>query len=396
MRASTTLLWRSLAVRQHAHRAFHTTRSQWSYATKQPSVAAAAAAALANGPLGKGIDAFRTVLSSKPLTKPFTGKADTWEDALCEAQGLVVDKNAGSDSNTLLDPAKLLGPELWELRGNITKLLGSGHPFLNTLMTHFICDNGQPIRPLLVLLMAKAASNAPSFEITESQRRLAEITQMIHVASLLHDDIMEDHASVFGNKMAILAGDFLLARASLALAYLHNSECVELMATCIANLVEGEFMHLVKNDTIHETTYYMDQIEMKHASLIAQSCKGAAVLTDPTLAIHAHDYGRHFGVASQLVEDVLEFNTDVRSTAPIMFAAEQVEELRPLIQRQFSQPDDKDKARLLVYQGDGLKKTLTVAESHSNMAIEAANNLPPSTARDALIQLAQNLLRRIK
>lgn len=300
MRASTTLLWRSFTFRQHTHRAFHTTRSQWSYATKQPSVAAAAAAALANGPLGKGIDAFRTVLSTKPLTKPFTGKADTWEDALCEAQGLVIDKDSDSENNRLLDPAKLLGPELWELRGNITKLLGSGHPFLNTMMTHFICDNGQPIRPLLVLLMAKAASNAPSFEITDSQRRLAEITQMIHVASLLHDDIMEDHASVFGNKMAILAGDFLLARSSLALAYLHNSECVELMATCIANLVEGEFMDLVKKDTMLDSSYYMDQIDMKHASLIAQSCKAAAVLTDPTLGIHAYDYGRHFGVASQV------------------------------------------------------------------------------------------------
>ena len=303
MRACTTLFRRSIAARQYAHRAFHTTRSQWGYATKQPSVAAAAAAALANGPLGKGIDAFRTVLSTKPLTKPFTGKADTWEDALCEAQGLVVDKNADNNNDSLLDPAKLLGPELWELRGNITKLLGSGHPFLNTMMTHFICDNGQPIRPLLVLLMAKAASNPPSFEITDSQRRLAEITQMIHVASLLHDDIMEDHASVFGNKMAILAGDFLLARASLALAYLQNSECVELMATCIANLVEGEFMHLVKKDTMHESSYYMDQIEMKNASLIAQSCKGAAVLTDPALGVHAHDYGRHFGVASQVKKE---------------------------------------------------------------------------------------------
>ncbi|KAI9321077.1 isoprenoid synthase domain-containing protein [Dichotomocladium elegans] len=331
---------------------------------------------------------------------PFTGQANTWENALCEAQGLAVDGNKNASTNgKFLDPAKLLGPDLWELRGNITKLLGSGHPFLNTLTTHFIGEEGagQQIRPLIVLLMAKATNNNT---IIDSQQRLAEITQMIHVASLLHDDILDDQTSVFGNKMAILAGDFLLARASLALAYLRKPECVELIATCIANLVEGEVMQLVKREEHISgkglVDYYLDQIDMKTASLFGQSCKGAAVLSDTGFQQHAYAFGRHFGVAHQLIEDVIEFNDTVRPTAPALFASESIPDLIPLIQRQFIQDGDQEKARLMVYRGDGLKKTLALAESHCNKAVEAVDSLPPSDARSALVQLAQNLLKRSK
>ncbi|KAI7852966.1 isoprenoid synthase domain-containing protein [Circinella umbellata] len=389
-------------IRQ-ASRHFHTCQPR--FAPKPPTLsvaAAAAAAALTHGPLGKGIDAFRNTFGSKPLTAPFTGQADTYEQALNEAQGLVVDKNGDGDKRLIFDPAKLVGPDLWELKGNLSKLLGSGHPFLNTMMTHFLCDDGQPVRPLLVLLTAQATSGG---EIIDTQRRLAEITQMIHVASLLHDDVLEESGDT-GNKMAILAGDFLLARASLALAYLRNAECVELMATCIAHLVEGEFMDLVKKETTGDNNnnnnsalqYYLDQTDMKSVSLIAQSCKGSAVLGNASMedTQQAYEFGRHFGLAYQLVEDVLEFsgNSSFRAGAPVMFASESIPEILPLIERRFNQPDDHDQARLYVYQSGGLKKTLALAESHCQSAIDAINQLPPSDARSALVQLSSNLIRR--
>ncbi|KAI9258074.1 isoprenoid synthase domain-containing protein [Phascolomyces articulosus] len=398
-------------IRQ-ASRPFHTCRPQFALKPPPVSVAAAAAAALTHGPLSKGIDAFRNTFGSKPLTAPFTGQAETYEQALNEAQGLVVDENGEGDKRLIFDPAKLVGPDLWELKGNLSKLLGSGHPFLNTMMTHFLCDDGQPVRPLLVLLTAQATTGGG--QIIDTQRRLAEITQMIHAASLLHDDVLEENGDL-GNKMAILAGDFLLSRASLALAYLRNAECVELMATCIAHLVEGEFMDLVKKQPMVLTSeseadhidnnkknsaleYYLDQTDMKTASLIAQSCKGSAVLGKASMddAKYACEFGRHFGVAYQLVEDVLEFsaNSSFRAGAPVMFASESIPELLPMIERRFSQPDDHEQARLYVYQSGGLKKTLALAESHCQSAIESINQLPPSDARSALAQLSTNLIRR--
>ncbi|CAD6893239.1 unnamed protein product [Tilletia caries] len=204
-----------------------------------------------------------------------------------------------------IDPLRSIKTELASLRSSVSRLLGSGHPALDTIAKYYFHAEGKHIRPQIVLLMARAtnglsplwpslqhraqneldmsvgtpispthilndhnphaqqqpsstsssasSSTAPTLLLLPTQRRLAEITEMIHVASLLHDDVI-DEASLrrslpsapasFGNKLSILAGDFLLGRASVALARLRDCEVVELLATVIANLVEGEVMQL--------------------------------------------------------------------------------------------------------------------------------------------------------
>ncbi|ORY97508.1 solanesyl pyrophosphate synthase [Syncephalastrum racemosum] len=385
-----------------------------------------------------------------------------------EAQSLVQDDE---DQDRIVDPAKLVGRDLLDLKGNIGKLLGSGHPFLNTVAKHYFSADGKHIRPLLVLLTAQATSIAPKDQkeptidyqsidtpishglknitshdtfdrqthytpsitrqgctILPTQRRLAEISEMIHTASLLHDDVIDASLTrrnlpsanaSFGNKMAVLAGDFLLARASLALARLRNAECTELMATCIANLVEGEFMQLkntqdersgAQKPKMSTFDYYMEKTYMKTGSLIAQSCKASAVLGNCTkeVADIAYDFGRNLGLAFQLVDDMLDFTVtaadlgkpagaDLKlglATAPVLFAWEEFPELEPLIKRKFAEEGDVEKARNFVYQSDGLKKTMGLAESHCKTAIETISRLPPSDARAALIQLTEKLLTR--
>ncbi|KAI9310377.1 isoprenoid synthase domain-containing protein [Dichotomocladium elegans] len=382
-------------------------------------------------------------------TADFTGEASTWNQAVWEARNLVEsDKEAvtvGGTTNPplrIIDPAKLVGRDLWDLKGNIAKLLGSGHPFLNKVTKHYFSADGKHVRPLLVLLIAQATSiadknpSSPQIHYTPSithqgcvilptQRRLAEITEMIHTASLLHDDVIDASETrrnlpsanaSFGNKMAVLGGDFLLARASLALARLRDPECIELMATCIANLVEGEFMQLKntrdENGVRNKSTfdYYIEKTYMKTGSLIAQSCKSSAVLGGCTTEVVdiAFEFGRNIGIAFQLVDDMLDFTVSTAdlgkpagadlklglATAPVLFACEEFPELEPLIKRKFSNEGDVDKARLLVYQSDGLKKTLSLAEEHCDRAISLIKRLPASDARSALIQLAEKLLIR--
>jgi len=128
---------------------------------------------------------------------------------------------------------------------------------------------GKRLRPSLLLLMATAlsphplspdrltvdqrASSTPVPEIRRKQQRLAEIAELMHVSSLLHDDVVDKADTrrglsslnaVVGNKLAILAGDFLLARASVTLAALHHSEVIMLMAQILENLVGGEIMQV--------------------------------------------------------------------------------------------------------------------------------------------------------
>ncbi|KAI8331740.1 isoprenoid synthase domain-containing protein [Chlamydoabsidia padenii] len=353
-----------------------------------------------------GIDSIRsTILKNTPLrhvtkptmeTLPFTGKADSWHDALREAQDLVKTDNP----DRMMDPVKLLGKDVWELKGNITKLLGTGHPFLKTMAKHYLSGDTERIRPLLVLLMAQANATPPAV-ILDTQRRLAEISEMIHISSLLHYGVLDDNdnqASMFGNKMAVLAGDFLLARASLALAQLRSAECIELMATCIANLVEGEVMQ-VKNsgDSLDD---YLEQCYLKTGSLIAQSCRSSMVLggADKEVAQCAYEYGKHMGLAIQLHHDVQNFAKNAASlneppiiNAPLLFAAQEIAELNTIFNRNFNMDGDIEKSRSLVYQTDGLKRTLSLADTHCQNAIHAISKLPPSIAQDALIQLARTL-----
>ncbi|CAO3645281.1 unnamed protein product [Cunninghamella blakesleeana] len=336
----------------------------------------------------------------------------------------------------MMDPVKLLGKDVWELRGNIKKLLGSGHPFMKTLAKHYLSSDTERIRPLLILLMAKATNMSHVNNhinestntnddnqnlISEKQRRLAEISEMIHISSLLHYDILDDNentTNVFGNKMAVLAGDFLLARASLALAQLRNAECIELMATCIANLVEGEVMHVKKGedghidsttnqqqqqheqqDQISDLDYYLHQSYLKTGSLIAQSCKSSAVLSgaDKDVTKIAYDYGKHIGLAIQLISDLQVFAKKAATldhlsiNAPLLFASEEFPELKQIIKGNFSHEDDLEKARNLVYQSHGLKRTIELADIHKQQAIKAIQKLPTSRAQVALIQLAKNV-----
>ena len=124
-------------------------------------------------------------------------------------------------------------------------ILSSAKSFLSSSLSGFTSRPTPSAHPL------------PSVShLLPTQRRLAEITEMIHVASLLHDDVIDlaetrrsnpSAPSLFGNKLTVLAGDFLLARASLALSRLGSNEVVELVASVLANLVEGEVMQMKGN-----------------------------------------------------------------------------------------------------------------------------------------------------
>ncbi|KAM4065693.1 polyprenyl synthetase domain-containing protein [Hirsutella rhossiliensis] len=396
-----------------------------------------------------------------------------WAAAVQVASNVVgnVVKRAADDGMTI-DPLRAVAKEMQFLTGNIRKLLGSGHPSLDRVAKYYTQAQGKHVRPLIVLLMSRATHLCPknprpdlpqngaidtpispvqiladvnpsaapltardpgmpegSLDILPSQRRLAEITELIHTASLLHDDVIDHSVSrrgspsanlEFGNKMAVLAGDFLLGRASVALARLRHVEVVELLATVIANLVEGEFMQL-KNTERDERSpewseetlgYYLQKTYLKTASLISKSCRASALLgnADNTTVDAAYSYGRNLGLAFQLVDDMLDYTrsgadlgkpagADLKlglATAPLLFAWKQNPELGALVGRKFEQEGDVEKARELVLQSDGIEQTRALAHDYSDKAIAAIADFPDSEAKDGLVEMAQKTIRRQK
>ena len=371
------------------------------------------------------------------------GSGTSSENSMMDTRGLNPDAAAEIEAAAgmaSLDPSSLIGPELSFLTSNIKKLIDSNHPVLHRVAQYYFDLEGKKIRPTLVLLMARAYAAHPEGEdassavvgaedsefVLPSQRRLAEITEMIHTASLVHDDVIDVADSrrsvvsinqVFGNKMAVLGGDFLLARASLALARLRNVEVIELLSTVIANLVEGEFMQLSPasdNSDRAEANFnaYMQKTFMKTASLMAHSSQASAILGGHTgdASLPAYEYGKNLGIAFQVIDDYLDFvgsdaslgkpaAADLKlglATAPVLFAAKQHPELNDLMERSFSQDGDVYKARELVWASDGLKQTKALAEHHAAAAISALDGLSDSPAKDALIGLAHKVVSREK
>ena len=285
---------------------------------------------------------------------------------------------------------------------------------------------GKRFRPTIVALMARALSPAGEEYIgtrtNELQLNLGQITEMIHVASLIHDDVLDESdtrrggASVhtmYTNKVAVLAGDYLLAKASVLLARLQHFQVVEVMASALEALVMGEIMQArSKKEELLDMNYYLRKSYFKTASLICSACKSSALLAgydeanDVTVA--AEEYGYHLGMAYQIVDDILDFTgasatlgkpaqADMQlglSTACILYASQDLQELRPLIQRKFREKGDIQKAVEMASKTDCIAKSYNLAEFHAQKAVDALHRIPPSDARSALMRLLHTAISR--
>ncbi|KAM0850364.1 hypothetical protein ACQ4PT_053131 [Festuca glaucescens] len=340
------------------------------------------------------------------------------------------------------DPFELVADELSILANRLRSMVAAEVPKLASAAEYFfkLGAEGKRFRPTVLLLMASALK-FPISESTEGgvfsmlastlrtrQQNIAEITEMIHVASLLHDDVLDDADTrrgvtslncIMGNKLSVLAGDFLLSRACVALAALGNTEVVSLMATAVEHLVTGETMQIsTSREQRRSMEYYLQKTYYKTASLISNSCKAVAVLAGHTadVSLLAYEYGRNLGLAFQLIDDVLDFTgtsaslgkgslSDIRHgiiTAPMLYAMEEFPQLHDVIDQGFDNPANVELALDYLQKSRGIERTKELAQEHVNLAIKAIEALPDSDDEDvlisrrALIDITQRVITRTK
>jgi len=305
------------------------------------------------------------------------------------------------------------------LTENLKKLIGTRHAILEAAAEHLFSAGGKRIRPAIVFLVSRATM--VDQEITPRHRRLAEITEMIHTASLVHDDIVDEAElrrnvptvnNLFGNRIAVLAGDFLFAQSSWYLANLDNLEVVKLLSEVIRDFAEGEILQGVNRfDTSLSLETYIDKSYYKTASLIANSAKSACLLsgTSETIANNLYHYGRHLGLAFQIVDDILDFTgtTDVLGkpagsdlisgnlTAPALYALEENPSLEVFIEREFSQEGDIETALELIRKSNGIERAKTLALEHANAARKYLEGLTMSQCYLTLQELPDYVVSRI-
>ncbi len=316
----------------------------------------------------------------------------------------------------LLQPVEL---DLEALLSDLRGLIGAGHPILQAAAEHLFSAGGKRLRPGIVLLISRALT--PEGELPIKHRKLAQITEMIHTASLVHDDVVDEADtrrgvetvhSRFDPRIAVLAGDFLFAQASWHLANLENLEVVKLLSRVIMDLAEGEIKQgLNRFDPKQSFASYLDKSYCKTASLIANSSKAIGVLSDVDEE-HLNSlylFGRQLGLAFQVVDDILDFTgsdqqlgkpaaSDLGSgylTAPVLYALDENPFLSELIERNFSEKEDLLKALAIVRESNAIEKSRELAERFSSESKDAICWLPDSSAKNALLDLPEFVLSRL-
>lgn len=309
--------------------------------------------------------------------------------------------------------------DLFILTENLKNLVGARHPILYAAAEHLFGAGGKRVRPAIVLLISRATMLDQ--DITPRHRRLAEITEMIHTASLVHDDVVDESEvrrnvptvnSLFNNRVAVLAGDFLFGQSAWYLANLDNLEVVKLLSEVIKDMAEGEIQQgLNLFDTTISIEVYLEKTYKKTASLIANSAKSAGLLSgvSPDMAASLYRYGRHIGLAFQIVDDIFDFTGSTEAlgkpagsdlvsgnlTLPVLYALKEKPFLEVLIEREFAQPDDLEQALSLVTESQGIERSRKLAAHHAQLAVQNLAHLKSSESAKALIDLADYVLNRL-
>jgi heptaprenyl diphosphate synthase len=314
-------------------------------------------------------------------------------------------------------------PRIWDslarVEERILEAATADDAYLTKIAQHLLLAGGKRFRPLLALL---AAQFGPSDDHRPVEAAVA--VELIHVGSLYHDDVIDESdirrgaASVnanWSNTVAILAGDFLMARASEVAATSLSQESVRLLAATYAELVEGQTRELqLEGDLNHSIDDYNDVIGGKTASLIRTSARLGAMAADASeesveaLSIWAWEVGMVF----QIVDDVLDLVADGETigkpagsdihegtfTAPVLLAAEgpHGSRVRELLDHPLPySKDEVEEVIGLVRAGGYIDMALEDAHARLDVAGRALRTLPDSEAADILEELGTYLLARV-
>ncbi|KAK7401724.1 hypothetical protein VNO78_13426 [Psophocarpus tetragonolobus] len=328
-------------------------------------------------------------------------------------------------SEAPITPARLyevVADDLLTLNKNLQSIVGAENPVLMSAAEQIFSAGGKRMRPALVFLVSRAIAELHGLkELTVKHQRLAEIIEMIHTASLIHDDVLDESDlrrgkktvhQMFGTRVAVLAGDFMFAQSSWYLANLENIEVIKLISQVIKDFASGEIKQASSLfDCDVQLDEYVTKSYYKTASLIAASTKGAAIFSgaDSAITEKMYEYGRNLGLSFQVVDDILDFTQSAEQlgkpagsdlakgnlTAPVIFALEKEPKLRDIIESEFCEVGSLDEAINLVKSCGGIERAQELAKEKADLALQSLQCLPQSVFRLALEDMVAYNLQRI-
>lgn len=319
------------------------------------------------------------------------------------------------------DINNLVKNDLIEVQKIIKNNIGDKIPLIDNLANHILTAGGKKIRPIVTLLTSKLCNYSGKNHLS-----LAACVELIHTATLLHDDVIDESKmrrgiptanDLFGNKSSVLVGDFLFSKSFELMVANGSKSILKILSKTSSTLAEGEVMQLatVKNYLTDDLSY-MNIIKAKTASLFSAASEISALLAnqDNQTQKNLKKYGEYLGIAFQLVDDALDYVGDEKLgkkigddfregkiTLPVIIAIsnsdkEEKNFWKRVIELENRNEDDFKRALKIIEKYDGINITMNRALEFSEFAIKSLNHFPESNFKNALQELPKIAVYRNK
>lgn len=318
-----------------------------------------------------------------------------------------------------------LGRDWAAVQERISSSLQSDIPLLNATNGSILSNSGKQMRPALSLLVARACSCGGN--VSEATVRYAAASELLHNATLLHDDVADDSdqrrgvptiMSLMGPSVSVLVGDYWLVKAMELILGSSDSDhrVIKIFSKTLSDLAEGEMLQLQKaqkGDT--DENDYLRIIYNKTASLFEAACVSAAISVEacPEYEKAAKDYAVALGLAFQIKDDILDYagtesvgkplGVDIleqKMTMPLLGAfacvPSQEARIRGMVKDIVDHPEYRDEIVTFVKENGGLEYAVAQLDRYVAQAVEALSVLPESDERNMLEELAYFTAKRIK
>jgi octaprenyl-diphosphate synthase len=315
-------------------------------------------------------------------------------------------------------PLNLIEPEMKTFESRFSDAVKSNVPMLDRIMRYIVKRKGKQLRPMFVLLSAKLCGT-----INESTYRAASLVELLHTATLVHDDVVDDSAerrgffsvyALWKTKASVLIGDYLLAKGLLLSLDNNDHEILHFLSDAVRKMSEGELLQLEKARTLNiKEDVYFEIIRNKTASLLASACAAGAWSSsqDKNRAEQMRSFGENVGMAFQIKDDLFDYANDKigkptgndikekKLTLPLIYTLNNCSkstkrEIINIIKNKNTQNEQVRKVAEMVTQSGGIEYAKLKMNEYYNRAKEILYRLPENESRNGLEQLVNFVIDR--
>ncbi|MBC5637071.1 heptaprenyl diphosphate synthase component II [Ornithinibacillus sp. BX22] len=312
-----------------------------------------------------------------------------------------------------------LKKDLDVIESSLMEAIQANHPVLREASTQLLKAGGKRIRPVFVLLSSQFGTVS-----IEQITKVAVSLELIHMATLVHDDVIDDAElrrgmptikKQYGNRVAMYTGDYILARALETITQIDNAELHKTLAEALVEVSLGEIQQIKdKYNWDQNIRSYLRRIKRKTALLLALSCKLGAMTSGitPSEVKKLYEYGYYIGMSYQIIDDILDFTSSAEElgkpsgndlyqgnvTLPVLYAMRD-ENFNRLVRETFANPDEVSKEKMeciisRLKETDAIDMSYQLSERYLKKAFRALNGFPHNKAKITLEQIAKYIGKR--